>query len=104
MADVARRAGTLVTQALGVTLSTREAEGAPLVSGAPSLVAAQLRSLMVELVIAQRARRRGAVAGEGMLEVRATPAEEAPESMRVQLTFGGAARELRLPLAGALAL
>ena len=104
VADVARRAGALVSQTLGVTLSTRDADGAPLVCGAPSLVASRLRSLMVELVIAQRASWRGAADRGGVLEVRAAPAEEDPGSIRVQLSFGGAARELSLPVAAALAL
>ena len=104
VADVARRAGALVSQTLGVTLSTRDADGAPLVSGAPSLVAARLRSLMVELVTAQRASWRGAAGGGGVLEVGASVEEEAPGQMRVQLSYGGAARELSLPVAAALAL
>ena len=101
VADLARRAGALGTQALGVTLSTREAEAAPLVSGAPRQLTDTLRSLMVELVIAQRARWHGAADGGGVLEVRAAPAEEQPASLRVLLSFCGAARELTLPVAAA---
>jgi hypothetical protein len=104
VADVARRAGALVTQGLGVQLSTDGAEGAPLVCGSPTLAASQLRSLMVELVVSQRVRWRGAADGGGMLEVRAAPAEDAPAWLRVVVSFGGAARELRLPIAGATLL
>ena len=101
VAEAARRAGALVTQALGVPLSTHDAEEAPLVCVAPEVLAAQLRSLMVELVIGQRARWRGAADGGAVLAVRAVPAERSPASLRVFLAFGGATRELTLPVAGA---
>ena len=101
MAEVAQRAGTLVTQALGVPLSTQDAHDAPLVCVAPELLTAQLRSLMVELVIGERTRWRGAADGSAVLAVRAMSAEQSPSSLRVLLTFGGATRELTVPVAGA---
>ena len=104
VADLAQRAGALVTQALGVTLSTRDAESAPLVAGVPGTLTDRLRSLMVELVISQRVRWHGAADGGGMLEVRATPAEDQPASLRVLVSFCGAARELTLPVAAAQAI
>ncbi|HEU5316402.1 MAG TPA: hypothetical protein VFX49_09850 [Chloroflexota bacterium] len=102
VADVARRAGALVEQALGVRLDAAGAEGAPLVSGPTSRAVTELRSLMVGLVVSQRARWRGAADGGGVLGVRTEPVEGAPAWLRVVLAFGGATRELRLPIAGAM--
>ena len=104
VAEAARRAAPLVTQGLGVTVSVVGAEGAPLVCGAPSQVAARLRSLMVELVVGQRVRWRGMADQGGVLEVRAVPAADMPGALRVVATYVGASRELRLPMAGAVAL
>src|SRR5688500_10591654 len=104
VAESARRAATLVTQALGVPVSTRQVEDAPLVTGAPETLTAELRTLMVQLVIGQRARWRGAHVGSELLEVNAAPVEDAPASLRVRLTFGDSAREVTVPIAGAQAL
>src|SRR5688572_33422389 len=104
VAEAARRAAPRVTQGLGVTVSTAGAEGAPLVGGAPSQVAARLRSLMVELVVGQRVRWRGVADQGGVLELHTAPAADMSGALRVIATFGGASRELRLPIAGAVAL